>query len=247
MAKRTRTVRSIAALLENADIFRGEMGGELWWRGHADGLWQLLPSMFRLTRNRKTEWSVSRMFMQRAQTRHAHLPARDDLLGWLNVMQHYRLPTRLLDWSESILVAAFFAVSELPAQDATIWVLDPHTLNLESLGVKGIAPSNDQTVLKLANAVFSGSNPDAEQIVAFFPDEMDSRMLLQQSAFTIHGAGRQLRKTTGSTKYLARLNIPASAKMGILKDLETIGIRRSTLFPDLENLALDLRHWFEVG
>ena len=45
------------------------------------------------------------------------VPQADDLLGWLCVMQHYRAPTRLLDWSENLLVALYFAVSADLDQD----------------------------------------------------------------------------------------------------------------------------------
>jgi len=40
------------------------------------------------------------------------IPDDEDLVGWWQLMQHYRAPTRLLDWTRSPYVATYFAVIE---------------------------------------------------------------------------------------------------------------------------------------
>jgi hypothetical protein len=67
-------------------------------------------------------------FRQRARLHLTSVPADEDLLGWLTLMQHYGAPTRLTDWTYSPFVALFFAYQAIPAgsgaQDAAIWMLN---------------------------------------------------------------------------------------------------------------------------
>lgn len=49
------------------------------------------------------------------------------------LMQHYKMKTRLLDWSENALVALFFAVSGNAQSDGVVWILDPYKLNKAAL------------------------------------------------------------------------------------------------------------------
>jgi hypothetical protein len=57
-----------------------------------------------------------------------NIPEKQDI-GWLFMMQHYGAPTRLLDWTENVLVAAHFAVHENKREDGEIWVMFPQRLN----------------------------------------------------------------------------------------------------------------------
>lgn len=58
------------------------------------------------------------------------IPNRDETDQWLFLAQHFGLPTRLLDWTESLLAALYFA---LKAKDPVVWMLDPIELNNLSL------------------------------------------------------------------------------------------------------------------
>jgi len=75
-------------------------------------------------------------------------------------------------------------------------------------------------------------------ILPLHPEEIDIRMLVQQSAFTIHGdRSKPLERIGHSRSFLMKFGIPASKKTSLSKELNSLGIWTDTLFPDLENLA----------
>ena len=70
--------------------------------------------------------------------------------------------------------------------------------------------------------------------------EHDIRMMVQVSAFTIHGSREPLTALKQSELFLMKYEISVSAKQSLNHALELFGFDRSYLFPDLENLAKDL-------
>jgi FRG domain len=98
----------ITAIFDASELFQSVV----WWRGQPL-MGKLVPRIHRKPDNRLVEQSAILEFRSKARTRHSSCPQEDDLPAWLFLMQHYRLPTRLLDWSESPLVAAYFAVTDM--------------------------------------------------------------------------------------------------------------------------------------
>ena len=111
-------------------------GSFLWYRGHGDKSWELVPKIQRGFSGEdealfRRERSYTNDFQARAKMFYHAAPPLDDFCSWLTLMQHYGLPTRLLDWSRSPLIALFFALSEPDTKDkdACIWILNPGRLN----------------------------------------------------------------------------------------------------------------------
>lgn len=212
-------------------------------RGQADAAWSLVPSVFRgPDTSVEREHSLLYQFMNLAPARHARCPAPGDIPRWLFLAQHYRLHTRLLDWSESPLVALFFAVVEEDRwdTDGALWALNAGGWNEAAIGEIRVATSNSKPVKQLIGEAMKPEEPTTELVVALGPEEIDPRMLAQQAMMTMHGSKTPLEAMPGSEKHLRRYVIPADRKEFIKGELELIGIRHRTLFPDLHYLALDL-------
>lgn len=97
------------------DPFSGDRGTEVFYRGHANGTWSLKPSIVRSDEGIKNEHSLFRDMVARVPRDFSECKSA---LDYLVHMQHYGLPTRLLDVTTNPLVALYFACQ--PAGDTTV-------------------------------------------------------------------------------------------------------------------------------
>lgn len=244
----TLTINHFEDFLKVVSGLSGHWRVEPWWRGESTqkdeiGDCKLMPSVFRNDPSPIYEHNLAQRFRRSAPTRYPNCPPHHNLAAWLFLMQHYGLPTRLLDWTESPLTALFFSVSNPQYTDvpATLWLLSPTNLNRHTLTDTHIFLPHDSPVFALCAEAFQGSRTlPAQQVVALYPTEFDLRITVQQSAFTLHASPIALDQIDGAKQFLQRYTIPPEAKTEILLFLHALGVRRSLLFPDLPNLATHL-------
>ena len=127
-----------------------------WYRGQSNEDWSLLPGLARELDGLKREWDLIAKFKQNASLLLTPVPRND--WEWLTIMQHHRVPTRLLDWTESPLVALYFAVTPTNCFDAALWILEPTVLNR----VSKISPDYD-------NYIPNFDDPDNGKLFAQLP------------------------------------------------------------------------------
>ncbi len=81
----------------------------------------------------------------------------------------------------------------------------------------------------------------SNRIVATNSFQSDIRMLVQLSEFTLHGVPTPIEELPNKEEFLMQFIIPKAAKSKLKALLNVFGFSESTLFPDLEHLAADLR------
>lgn len=240
-----------------------------WFRGHSKCFGNLIPKIFRESERIKAQLSVGyedhefsyiEEYQRKVPAFTNNIPERRDI-GWLLMMQHYGAPTRLLDWTENILVAAYFAVHEERTEDGEIWVIFPQRLNKHYAG-EAFWLWDSPEVSYLAKEPFSlDPSKLAKELsliktpqtpLAFYPPLNNPRMVAQSSVFTLHpkpnndksNTIRALLKNTEKNIEIVRYRIPSERKGKIFSDLNKLGINRTRLFPEQESVAVDmLTHW----
>lgn len=243
------SLESLARALEHAFTMFDRIG--LFWRDHANIDWRLQAEVFRQD---YSEVSLIRSFMAQAESRKALCPPFDDHLGWLMLARHYGLPTRLLDWSMSPLVALCFAAlddADSPRSDGCLWAVLPYRMNDQMIGQRRLLASDEPQVRELVDIAFEPvqrimdekMSKYAGQALAIGPREIDPRVLVQQGAFTIHADHVDIAeiKYEKHPTWRVAFRIPDWSKTEIRDILRRLGINKSSLFPDLAALAEDLK------
>ena len=239
------------ALVEN------EFGSiPLWFRGHRDSTWKLATTLKRQGIEPEQEPQLLNRFRQNAVNYlGTQRPSDDSEWDWMFLMRHHGAPTRLLDWTESALIALYFAVEQRPPathadvaeSDGHVWVLLPTVLNdkarvsdpdsRDSLSVPmfaltaGSGLSNYETGLVARPTSFSVP-PAAGQGLRNFP-----RMEAQQSTFTVHHADQKPLEEWHDSSHVWRYLVPGGTKADLRAGLRAAGLNRLALFRDLDSAA----------
>ncbi len=243
------TVHSITEYIKLIKHFSVDKNQILWFRGHRDSDWSLSPSLWRRF-SRDNERSMNHEFLWKAKSRSHNPPIDKDWPAWLSLMQHYRLPTRLLDWSKSPLVALYFAVEEFlpskqiyPQTDVAVWFLSPGALNVFSGLDRYIFSIQTETAREMIEPAFL--NPikvkENEKIIAVSAIENDIRMMVQQAAFTIHSSIKPLEDYCTGSDILTKVIFPKEIVREIALEIDLLGFKPSIICPDLENLSLEIQ------
>jgi hypothetical protein len=244
---------------------------ELWFRGVSSNQFGLMPSLLRCSRikgnieNRRAiatalEADLFFEFLSKART---GTGAALDHWDALFLMQHYRAPTRLLDWTETLYVALHFAVSyPQPGKKETprLYVMNPYAWNEEHYEERDIfypryfayEPNEEEDgedaggyFWEYGEILVSGG-VDWESPVALLPPQRDPRLSAQRGYFTLHGYDQTpLEKI--SPELILAIDLQPNAVEEVRQELEYSGIDEYSLFPDLEGLSRYLKKKYRIA
>jgi hypothetical protein len=228
------------------------------YRGAIDACRPLLSSLDRLggvdPPHTKTalEEHILRNFIRYSRPYFSSVPDEWELLV---IAQHHGLPTRLLDWSYSPVVAAHFATLEDSAStDRVVWRLDWKKMH-KAFGLPELALSIEDlghSILKGRKFTpwdLVGQNSEVPTFACMFePPSIDKRLIVQSAVFTFCSDTSQSFDSFLDRHELAgaltKFIIPAGEARGFRDQLDLLSIDERRLFLDLDGLAAQLRRYY---
>ncbi|MBF9254330.1 FRG domain-containing protein [Pontibacter sp. 172403-2] len=224
------------------------------YRGNWNKEFDLSTSIMRIgSRYEELEQHLLRNFRKYA---HSNASPGDSIWNWLAVAQHHGLPTRLLDWTYSPLVALHFATQDLTKydEDGAVWCVNyvrtsdylpvPLKKALKEEGSNVFTPEMLEPVAPSLRALKSFQ--EQEFVVFLEPPSLDARITHQYALFSMMSDVKaELSQWLQQHPELYfRIIIPASLKWEVRDKLDQSNITERVLFPGLQGLSQWLKRHY---
>jgi len=248
-----------------------------YFRGQVNADWPLTTSLERAAKRAglgpkallQAESIIVRTFRRRAHHFVPSPPAADEEIEWLALIQHHGGPTRLLDFTHSAYVAAFFAM-ETADQPAAVWAINGFALRRRISETFLTDFLKDHLNLNLehvsiAQEILRGKR-EAVGTLWLEPDRLNERMAVQQGIFlftcdlrrsfeenllTIFGIPVDILNSTApmsikdiptflSNADIVKIQLPRQLHPEGLLDLEQMNVSAASLFPGLDGFTRSL-------
>jgi FRG domain len=265
--------------IESIDAFNRipqETCGNGWvFRGHADcgrGLRSELEQAVvrygpeHIPKTADIEKRLIREFARRAYLHlesESELPHPADTLEWLSLMRHHNAPTRLMDWTYSIFVAAHFALETVSVDRkgewgrSYIWAINAGELDelaRKQVGTLKLPGESERKTGKHFRDNFMGEKPNEPFVATQTPYRLNARLAIQQGTFLCPGNVAEtflqnlrstLKRAKGDRRKVALVFELATNDQGFRNELRVLlhrmNVNTEVLFPGLEGLARALR------
>jgi hypothetical protein len=245
---------SCQTLDELLEIFKETKG--LVFRGQADANWTLDSSLVRLMKGcgaHDYDYEIRRDHSEMIEKILSIIPRRqEDMSPWQSFvfMQHYGFPTRLLDWTESLDVALFFAFENVPAdsEHVAVYSVDIGKVYLQRYGRLGnsevpeFIPARETSadcVLRWLKGQWI--YPDHDDWMFARPKAFwDFRMAVQETVLSSQRGMVSFERCVNDKTFpylpstLVKILLPVSMLRKVDEYLKGKGISRQKLFPNMD-------------
>ncbi len=221
------------------------------FRGERDERWPLFSSLSRYLRNfgvlprawPEQEARIIRIFKRKAHVFLDKPPDFEDDFQWLALMQHHGAPTRLIDFTWSPYVAAFFALERTLA-DGVVWAMNP--ARVDSSRAPSPARVDPRFKGNFKRYFLKGNR---RLIWMGEPQNMNRRLIAQSGTFAVPGMLdvpiEEILADADPENILAKIVIKNAVREVAMRELYRMNITYATLFPDLDGLARSMRYELE--
>jgi hypothetical protein len=237
--------------------FVDELSENWAFRGQINSRWNLRTAIER-TDFIKLRKGIEAEFVAEFQRGARNYLSKDELpehlIEWLALMQHHGAPTRLLDFSRSPFIAAYFAYEQCFVRndiDVAVWAIN--YIFFKNKALEELQPDFSLDIQENKNLIneslfekiFYQSNRNL--VFPVEPFRMNRRYSLQQSIFVSTGNSSesfisQLNFLGDEiTKAVLKIELPSLLQKEVLRDLQRMNLNRVSLFPDLDGYAASLR------
>ncbi len=228
------------------------------YRGHANIKYNLEPSIYRNLIDKEQT-----MFRDSVRSCPSEFPDSMKTFDKLVKMQHYGLPTRLLDITSNPLVALYFACCDEFKFDAEVLIFKIRKQNIKYYDSDTVAILSNiaKCPLSFGTNNFNDSKCElmhqvqhekihfkdlvkvdtVKSVVCVLPKLDNPRIQKQSGSFLLYGVNGDEKKMASLTTPPMRIMIKKEGKEKILEELSKLGIDQSTLFPDIDNILKHIR------
>lgn len=217
-----------------------------WYRGLTDISYPLSPSIYRDPFKAELESTFLGRFKSQTPPYISNIPQND--WEWLFMMQHYGVPTRLMDWTELPLVALTFAMKNInkesdDTKDLVVYCLNPKELNKKVSGIDYNENNPIPFIGKEQEHMYGvGQTRKNNLPIAIIGPLNNHRIIAQKGSFTLFPF--KLEQSIDSHPEVNDYLIKITLKTGKLFELKTalsnLGITYDSLFPGLDSIAKEI-------